>query len=65
MDKLQFLVLIIIKTTSTKPQAGKLDKTYKIMVATAIYFVIMVLWKETAFPLCSVGKEMLSPGCLL
>ena len=22
------------------------------MVATAIYSVIMVLWKETAFPLC-------------
>ena len=35
--------------TSTKPQAGKL--AYKIMVATAIYSVTMVLWKETAFPL--------------
>ena len=59
------IIIIIIKTTSTKPQAGKLDKTYKIMVATAIYSVIMVLWKETAFPLCSVGKGMLSPACLL
>ena len=38
--------------TSTKPQAGKLGQTYKIMVATAIYSVTMVLWKETAFPLC-------------
>ena len=25
---------------------------YKIMVATAIYSVTIVLWKETAFPLC-------------
>ena len=40
------------KPTSTKPQAGKLGQTYKIMVATAIYFATMVLWKETAFPLC-------------
>ena len=33
------------------------------MVATAIYSVTMVLWKETAFPLCrawkGVGKGML------
>jgi len=39
------------------------------MVATAIYFVIMVLWKETAFPLAAswtgVEKGMLfSPWCL-
>jgi len=48
--------IIIFKPTSTKPQAGKLQKktykkhkkTYKIMVATAIYSVTMVLWKETA-----------------
>jgi len=39
------------KPTSKKPQAGKLEN-YKIMVATAIYSVTMVLWKETAFPLC-------------
>jgi len=41
------------------------------MVATAIYSVTMVLWKETAFflfaePWKGVGKaRMLSPGCLL
>ena len=29
--------------TITKPQAGKLGHTYKIMVATAIYSVTMVL----------------------
>jgi len=33
------------------------------MVATAIYSVAMVLWKETSFPLCrameGVGKGML------
>jgi len=46
------LLLLFLKPTSTKPQAGKLGQTYKIMVATAIYFVTMVLWKETAFPLC-------------
>ena len=47
--------IIIFKPTSTKPQAGKLQKniqknikTYKIMVAMAVYSVTMVLWKETA-----------------
>jgi len=44
------LLLLFLKPTSTKPQAGKLGQTYKIMVATAIYSVTMVLWKETAFP---------------
>ena len=44
-------IIIIFKPTSTKPQAGKLGLTYKIMVATAIYSVAMVLRKETAFPL--------------
>ena len=39
------------------PQAGKLGQTYKIMVATAIYSVTMVLWKETAFPLCSAMER--------
>jgi len=43
--------------TSTKPQAGKLGKTYKIMVAAAIYSVTMVLWKETAFPLCRAVEK--------
>jgi len=41
-----------LKPTSTKPQAEKLGQTYKIMVATEIYSVTKVLWKETAFPLC-------------
>jgi len=31
--------LFVFKPTSTKPQAGKLGETYKIMVATAIYSV--------------------------
>jgi len=44
--------VIFLKPTSTKPQAEKLGDTYKIMVAAAIYSVTMVLWKETAFPLC-------------
>ena len=44
--------VIFLKPTSTKPQAEKLGDTYKIMVATAIYSVTMVLLKETAFPLC-------------
>ena len=43
------VIIIIFKPASTKPQAGKLGQTYKIMVAMAIY--TMVLWKETAFPL--------------
>ena len=34
---------IIIIITITKPQAGKLGHIYKIMVATAIYSVTMVL----------------------
>jgi len=46
------LLLLFFKPTGTKPQTGKLDYTYNIMVATAIYSVTMVLWKETAFPLC-------------
>ena len=46
------VVVVFFKPTSTKPQAGKLGQTYKIMVATAIYSVTMVLWKETAFPFC-------------
>ena len=45
------LLLLFFKPTSTKPQAGKLGQTCRIMVATAIYSVTMVLWKETAFPL--------------
>ena len=65
----QRLIIIIFKPTSTKPQAGKLDLTYRIMIATAIYSVTMVLWKETAFPLCRTmerrWKKKLSPGCLL
>ena len=44
--------IIIIMPTSTKPQAGKLGYTHKIMVVSAIYSVTMVLWKETTFPLC-------------
>jgi len=47
------VVIIII----FKPQAGKLGYTYKIMVATAIYSVTMVLWKETAFPLCRATER--------
>jgi len=47
----------------------KLGWTYKIMVATAIYSVTMVLWKKPhirfAEPWKGVGKRMLSPGCLL
>jgi len=39
------------------------------MVATAIYSVTFVLWKETAFPLCratkGVGKGMLSDTAAL
>jgi len=35
--------IIIFKPTSTKPQAGKLGLTYKIMVATAIYSVIIII----------------------
>jgi len=46
------------------PQAGKLSQTYKIMVATAIYSVTMVLWKEIAFPLCSHGKALEKECCL-
>jgi len=42
----------------TKPQAGKLGYTYKIMVATAIYSVTMTLWKETAFPLRRATKNV-------
>ena len=34
------------------PPAQSRSWTYKIMVATAIYSVTMVLLKETAFPLC-------------
>jgi len=45
-------VLLLFLPTSTKPQARKLNYTYRIMVATAIYSVTMVLWKETAFPVC-------------
>ena len=45
-------LLLFFKPTSTKPHAGKLGQTYKIMVATAIYSVTMVSWKDTAFTLC-------------
>ena len=31
---------------------------YKIMVATAIYSVTMVLWKETEFPLCRAMESI-------
>jgi len=37
------------------------------MVATAIYSVTMVLWKETAFPLCramETGKALENECCL-
>jgi len=51
------IIIIIFKPTSTKPQAEKLGYTYKIMVATAIYSVTMVLWKETAFPLCRATEK--------
>jgi len=37
------IVIIIFKPTSTKRQAEKLGWKYKIMVATAIYSVTMVL----------------------
>ena len=49
---------LFFKPTSTKPQAEKtrLD-IQKIMVATAIYSVIVVLWKETAFPLCKAMER--------
>ena len=50
-------IIIIFKPTSTNPQAGKLGQTYKIMAATAIYSVTMVLWKETAFPLCRTTEK--------
>ena len=50
-------IIIIFKPTSTNPQAGKLGQTYKIMAATAIYSVTMVLWKETAFPLCRATEK--------
>ena len=43
---------VLLLFLPTKPQAGKLNYTYRIMVATAIYSVTMVLWKETAFPVC-------------
>jgi len=43
--QIRLLLVLFLKPTSTKP-------TYKTMVATAIYSVTMVLWKETAFPLC-------------
>jgi len=46
------LLLLLFKPTDTKPQAGNLGETYKIMVATAIYSVTMVFWKETVLPLC-------------
>jgi len=51
------IISIIFKPTSTKPQAEKLGYTYKIIVATAIYSVTMVLWKETAFPLCRATEK--------
>jgi len=37
------IIIIFLKPTNTKPQAEKLGWTYKIMVATAIYSVTMVL----------------------
>ena len=45
------VIIFIFKPTCTKPQIGILGYTYKIMVATVVYSVTMVLWKETAFPL--------------
>jgi len=36
------IIIIFCKPTSTKTQAGKLGQTYKIMVATAIYSVIII-----------------------
>jgi len=35
------------------------------MVATAIYSVTMVLWKETAFPLCRAIEKTLEQECCL
>jgi len=46
------IIIIILSPPAKSRQPGKLGQTYKIMVATAIYSVTMVLWKETAFPLC-------------
>jgi len=57
---MQILLLLFLKPTSTKPQAGKLGQTYKIMVATAIYSVSMVLWKETAFLFAEPWKAVIN-----
>ena len=53
----QMDIFFIFQPTSKKPQAEKLGQTYKIMVATAIYSVTMVLWKETAFPVCGAMER--------
>jgi len=59
-----FIIIII-----TKPQAGKLGYTYKIMLATAIYSLPWCCGKKPNFlfaePWKSVGKGILSPECLL
>ena len=54
---LLLLLLLFLKPTSTKPQAGKLGYTYKIMVATVIYSVTMVLLERNRISsLYSHGK---------
>ena len=45
------LIFFIFKPTSTKPHAGRLGWTYRVMVATAVYSVTVVLRKEVSLSL--------------
>jgi len=47
------MIILSPPAQSRRQENYRLDcQTYKILAATATYSVSMVLWKETAFPLC-------------